>query len=53
MRTVVLLGFIVVADAIREDWVKGGSTSEFLAVVLLIAAFMDIFDFFKNISRKN
>jgi len=48
MRTVILLGLLSIADAIKEDWAKP-LTVHVLATVLCVVTIMDIFDF----CRKN
>ena len=43
MRAVILLGLMAIADAIRENSLK--EVADFVAVVFIIAAIMDIVEF--------
>lgn len=52
MRAVILLGLIGIADAIRDNCLK--EVADFVAVVFIIAAIMDIYEFYnKNLDDKN
>lgn len=54
MRTVILVGLICVADAIRKDWiVQGQNTVNILSTLIVVVAFMDLVDFVKNNMKKN
>jgi hypothetical protein len=53
MRTVILLGFYSVSDAIGAStgFASSDGASSFIAVVLGVVIAMDIVDFFANIAR--
>lgn len=50
MRTVIFLGLIYIGDAIGKPTyvVEGNLTVSVIAIVLLVAAIMDVVDFFTN-----
>jgi len=48
MRTSILIGALVIADSINPDWVTSEATGIFVAVVLVVGMFMDVFDFLSN-----
>ena len=47
MRTAILLGSILIADAIKLQ-VRAESTVQFLAIVLVVMMVMDVADFFRG-----
>lgn len=52
MRTVTLLGLVAIADAINMNWCNSASTLVVYGIVVIIAAFMDVCDFFNNVKDK-
>ncbi len=52
MRTVILLGLTAIASAINDEWITDSSTIKFMAIVLLVAIFMDVTDFLNGCIRK-
>jgi len=55
MRTVIYVGLISIADAIREDWFKNAKndTISFYSCILVLAIIFDILEFCKKIYGKN
>lgn len=51
MRAVIFLGLCAIADAINPEHLK--EQSDFLAVIFLVAAFMDIIEFILKINRND
>lgn len=51
MRAVIFFGLCAIADAINPEHLK--EQSDFLAVIFLVAAFMDIIEFILKINRND
>lgn len=51
MRTVIFLGLLVIADALNKDWYTNTSTVNLMAVVLIVAIFMDLAEFIKKMTK--
>ena len=47
MRTVIIVGLLSIADAIREDWCDE-NLAGFYAWIIVASILMDIIDFFRN-----
>jgi len=52
MRTAIFLGLLGIADAIRKDWLTGSDVIQFVAIIVVVMAFMDMFEFIHNLKKK-
>ena len=51
MRTVILLGLIIIANAIGTETPYTDEVVGFMAVVLIVAMVMDVFEFFTEVTK--
>lgn len=48
MRTAILIGASILAEAIRPYWTLDESVGRFFAAVVLVCVVMDVIDFFRD-----